>query len=290
MSSAEQDEKADEDEKADGDQPGAEARIDTGVASIARVYDAMLGGKDNFDVDRVIRDQIRELAPESIVAAQDGRDFLMRVTRYLAREIGVDQFLDCGSGLPTAENTHQIAQNVNPDARVVYVDNDPVVLAHGRALLGENDRTHFVPGDLAEPRKLLGEPAVTANIDFGRPLALYQVGTLHHVSDEQRPGEIMAEYVDALPSGSYVVLSHFHNPRDGSAVGEFADRAEQILLNSSMGSGWFRTRAEVLAFLGGLEVLEPGLGPVADWWPAGPRDEPLRPAQQVYIGAVARKR
>lgn len=189
------------DQKAGGDEQAAEARIDTNVASIARVYDAMLGGKDNFDVDRVIRDQIRELAPESIVAAQDGRDFLLRVTRYLAREIGVDQFLDCGSGLPTAENTHQIAQNVNPEARVVYVDNDPVVLAHGRALLGENDRTHFVPGDLAQPQELLAERAVTANIDFSRPLALYQVGTLHHVSDEQRPGEIMAEYVDALPSG-----------------------------------------------------------------------------------------
>ena len=124
------------------------AEIDTSVASIARVHDAMLGGKDNYEVDREIRDRIVECAPEAMATARDGRGFLLRVTRYLAGVVGIDQFLDCGCGLPTAENTHEIAQRVNPDAVVVYVDNDPLVLAHGRALLDADERSHFIAADL----------------------------------------------------------------------------------------------------------------------------------------------
>ncbi len=263
--------------------------LDTTVASIARVYDAMLGGKDNFEVDRRIREEIVQAAPEMMGAAPDGREFLVRVTSYLARKAGIDQFLDLGSGLPTAENTHQTAQWINPNARVVYVDNDPVVLAHGRALLEENDRTQFVAADLTRADDLLSDPEVRGQIDFDRPLALYQIGTLHHVSDEARPKEVMASYIDALPSGSYVVLSHFYNPRDGSELSEMASRLEDICTNSSMGTGWFRTREQILDMLDGLEILEPGLVAVPDWWPAGPRIEEVGYARQAYVGVVARK-
>ncbi|GAA4840291.1 SAM-dependent methyltransferase [Saccharopolyspora rosea] len=263
--------------------------IDTSVASIARVYDAMLGGKDNYEVDREIRDRIVECAPEAMAAARDGRSFLLRVTRYLAGVVGIDQFLDCGSGLPTAENTHEIAQRVNPDAVVVYVDNDPLVLAHGRALLDADERSHFVAADLTRPAEVLADPVVRAKIDFSRPLALYQIGTLHHVSDEQDPAAIMRRYLDALPAGSYVALAHLFNPRDGSELAEVAARVEQVCTSSSLGSGWFRTGEQILRFVDGLEVLEPGLVPVADWWPTGPRATPLGLSQRAYVGVVGRK-
>lgn len=267
----------------------AEVELDTTVASIARVYDAMLGGKDNFDVDREIRDQIVTFAPEMMDTATDGRGFLIRAVRYLSSVVGIDQFLDLGSGLPTAENTHQVAQRIHPETKVVYVDNDPVVLAHGRALLEENDRTHFVAADLTDATGLLSNPDITRHIEFDRPLALCQIGTLHHVSDDARPHEVMATYIDALPSGSYVVLAHFFHPRDGSDVGKVADQLEDVCTNSSMGTGWFRTREQILGFLDGLDILDPGLVTVSDWWPDGPRLEPLGLARQAYVGVVGRK-
>ncbi|GAB3293394.1 SAM-dependent methyltransferase [Parasphingorhabdus pacifica] len=268
---------------------GESAQIDTSVASVARVYDAMLDGKDNFEADRRIRDEIRTFAPEMMDAATDGRGFLVRATRYLTEVVGIDQFLDCGSGLPTAENTHQVAQRINPEAKVVYVDDDPVVLAHGRALLEENEQTHFIAADLVSSQELLTHPEVTRRIDFDRPMALYQIGTLHHVSDEAAPHQVMADYIEALPSGSYVVLAHFFNPRDGSEVSEVAARLEEVCTNSSMGSGWFRTREEIMGFVDGLEILEPGLVPVSGWWPDGPQPEELELARQAYVGVVGRK-
>lgn len=264
-------------------------QIDTTKASIARVYDAMLDGKDNYQVDREIREQIVQFAPEIMTAATDGRGFLIRATRFLAGTIGIDQFLDVGSGLPTAENTHQAAQRVNKDAQVVYVDNDPVVLAHGRALLEENERTRFVAADLTKPEEVLSNPDVQRLIDFSRPLAFYQIGTLHHVGDDVKPAEIMAKYIEALPSGSYVALAHFCNPRDGSELSKVAQQIEDIITESSMGTGWFRTREQILGFFGDLELVEPGLVAVADWWPDGPRTKPLGYAQLAYVGAVGRK-
>jgi hypothetical protein len=264
-------------------------RIDTTQASIARVYDAMLGGKDNFPVDRAVRDQITEFAPEIVGAATDGRGFLGRVTTYLAGEVGISQFLDCGAGLPTAENTHQVAQRVNSEATVVYLDNDPVVSAHGRALLEENELSHFLAADLTEPDELLARPEVRNRLDFDQPIALYQVGTLHHVPDELDPAGIMRTYIDALPSGSYVAFAHFFDPDDGSEVSAVARRMEEVCTNSSMASGWWRTKEQILAMLEGLELLEPGVVPVADWWPYGPHLAPLGPARQAYVGIVGKK-
>jgi hypothetical protein len=269
--------------------PGsAPALVDTSKASIARVYDYALGGKDNYPVDRDVIENLRRAAPEAELLAVDNRAFLVRAVRFLAGEAGIDQFLDCGSGLPTAENTHQVAQRVNPEARVVYVDNDPSVIAHGRALLEENDLTSFSPGDLADPRQVLDDPVVTRNLDFDRPIALLQAGTLHHY-DEDRLSipEIMEQYIAALPSGSYVAIAHFLDPEDDDS--ELARRMEDVFVHSPMGTGRFRTRDQIRAMLPGLDLIEPGLVRCFEWWPDGPALKPIVPAQRCIAGVVGRK-
>jgi hypothetical protein len=266
----------------------APSYIDTTKASIARVYDYALGGKDNYPVDRDVIEALRAAAPEAELLAVDNRGFLVRAVRFLAGQAGIDQFLDCGSGLPTAENTHQVAQRLRPEARVVYVDNDPTVVAHGQALLEENERTVFSPGDLTEPRKVLEDPAVTRHLDFDRPIALLQAGTLHHY-DEAGPtcAEIMAQYIDALPSGSYVAIAHFLDPQDEDS--ELARRMEDVFVHSPMGTGRFRTRDQILAMVPGLDLVEPGLVRCFEWWPDGPQLSPVVPAQRCIAGVVGRK-
>ncbi|MEV4313652.1 SAM-dependent methyltransferase [Actinocrispum sp. NPDC049592] len=262
--------------------------VDPTRPSIARVYDAFLGGKDNYEVDREVYRQALAIDPDAPLAARDLRDWLVRVVRFLAGTAGIDQFLDCGSGLPTAQNVHQVAQRTNPDVTVVYVDNDPVVAAHGRALLAENQSTHFLFADLRRPAEILQHPVVTKVLDFDRPLALMQCATIHHVLDEEGPAELMRAYIDALPSGSYVALSHFLDPGEGSEYRSLARRLEENL-RRSVGSGECRTHERILSFLDGLEPIEPGLVPVVDWWPDGPPMKPLAPVQRLIAGAVARK-
>jgi hypothetical protein len=267
---------------------GRPVEIDITKPSIARVYDAFLGGKDNYEVDRAVLNQVLEIAPEALATGRHCRDWLIRVVRFLADQAGIDQFLDCGSGLPTVENTHQVAQRINPDARVVYVDNDPVVAAHGRALLEENDRTHFVVADLREPDVLLNHPVVTGNLDFDRPVAVIQSNTLHHVMDEERPQRVMASYVDAVTSGSYVAISHLYDPADGSSRSQLARDSEARFM-SLMGSCRFRTREEITSYFAGLELVEPGLTYLFDWWPEGPRTEPPADGEHLLLGGVGRK-
>jgi hypothetical protein len=266
----------------------APAYVDTSKASIARVYDAFLNGKDNYDIDREVVRQVRKVAPEASQMAFDNREFLIRVTRFIASQTGVTQFLDCGSGLPTAENTHQVAQRIQPDARVVYVDNDPVVLAHGRALLEENERTHFVSADIFVPSEVLNDETVREQLDFSEPIALFQMGTIHHYGGERSPADIMGEYIEALPSGSYVAISHFLDPRT-EEYSALARRLEEVFVHSPMGTGLFRTREEIEAMFSGLELVPPGLTLCVDWWPDGPRIKPLDPVQHCIVGAVGRK-
>ena len=264
--------------------------IDARTPSIARVYDAVLGGKDNYDVDRSVRGQIMAVVPDIGRLAWDNREFVLRVTRFLAAEKGVAQFLDCGTGLPTKENTHEAAQRINPDARVVYVDNDPVVLAHGRALLAQNDHTHIIMADVTGPDALFADPLLSQYLDLDRPLAVYHIGTLHHLGEDERPQELMRAYINALPSGSYLALSHFYRPCDQDPeLGELAERLERAFLHSALGSGRFRSRAEIAAYLDGLDLLDPGLVPPAEWRPEKPRQEPLEPVRRLMLGAVARK-
>jgi hypothetical protein len=266
---------------------GVPAYIDVTKASVARVYDAFLNGKDNYEIDREVLRSIERVAPEATRLGWDNREFLIRATRFIAGQTGITQYLDCGSGLPTAENTHQVAQRISPDARVVYVDNDPVVLAHGRALLEENDQTHLISADIFVPEEVLGNEVVRRHLDFTEPIAFYQCGTLHHYSGD-RHAEIMAAYIDALPSGSYVVLSHFFDPQTPE-YSPLARKMEDIFVHSPMGSGVFRTRAQIEGMLAGLELVEPGLVRCADWWPDGPRVQPLSPVQHCIAGAVGRK-
>ncbi|MBV9164150.1 MAG: SAM-dependent methyltransferase [Pseudonocardiales bacterium] len=263
--------------------------IDTTKASIARVYDAFLNGKDNYEIDREVLRRVQQVAPEAVRLGTDHRDFLIRVTRFIASQTGITQFLDCGSGLPTAENTHQVAQRIQPDARVVYVDNDPIVLAHGRALLEENDQTHFSAADIFQPDQIINDEVVRKYLDFSEPIALFQLGTLHHYDGERSPQSIMAEYIDALPSGSYVAISHFYDPETTPELSELARKMEQVFLHSPMGSGTFRTRTEIEGMFPGLELVDPGLIRCTDWWPDGPRIKPLDPIQHCIVGAVGRK-
>lgn len=266
------------------------AEIDANGPSVARVYDCFLGGKDHYEVDRQVFHQIDAVAPQMKHLARAGRNWLVRVTRFLAGTAGIDQFLDCGAGLPTAENTHQAAQRMNADARVIYVDNDPVVAAHGRALLEENDRTHLVMADLTRPDEMFSDPAVTKYLELDRPLALMQCSTLHHVSDAERPLEIMQRYLELLPSGSYVALIHFHDPQDGAEGSDLARFVEDVFARGTMGSGYFRTRSQIQAFFGDLEMVEPGLVKLNEWWPDGPLLGSGTAADEVALGGVARKR
>jgi O-methyltransferase involved in polyketide biosynthesis len=264
-------------------------QIDTTKPSIARVYDAGLGGKDNFEVDRAVLKGILERSPDALLAGRDNREWLIRVTRYLAGEARIDQFVDLGSGLPTSQNTHQVAQRLNAESTVVYVDNDPSVLAHGRALLAENDHTHFVAGDLTNATDLLAHPEMHRYVDFSRPVALYQIGTLHHCPDVDQIRAFMHEYVDALAPGSYVAISHFFNPGSGEDA-ETAAWMQEELTNGPMGSGYFRGMAEVESFFAGLELVEPGIVPAADWWPDGPKIRPLVQPQRLIVAGLAVKR
>ena len=262
--------------------------VDPTRASIARVYDAFLLGKDNYEIDREVLHKVQKAAPEAQDLAFENRGFLIRACRFLASQTGITQFLDCGSGLPTAENTHQVVQRINPEIRVLYVDNDPVVLAHGRALLEENENTHFVAEDIFEPQRILENEVVRRHIDFSQPIAFLQLGTLHHFNGpKERPAEIMKEYVDALPSGSFVAISHFFDPEDEDST--TARRMEDFFLHSPMGSGTFRTQKEIEDLFPGLDMVPPGVVRCADWWPDGPRLKELNVAQRTIAGGIGRK-
>jgi hypothetical protein len=271
-----------------GPTPKPPVGVDPNRASIARVYDAFLGGKDHYAIDREVYEGVRKVAPEAQDLAVENRSFLIRACRFIATQTGITQYLDCGSGLPTAENIHHVVQRIRPESRVVYVDNDPVVLAHGRVLLQENDQTHFVAANIFEPSEILDNEVVRKYIDFDEPMAFLQLGTFHHYDGpRERPAELMRQYVDALPSGSFVAISHFLDPEN--EYSEVARRMEDVFIHSPMGSGTFRTEAELLALFDGLELVDPGLVRCADWWPDGPRLRDLNPVQHCIAGGVARK-
>ncbi|GGX87336.1 SAM-dependent methyltransferase [Streptomyces fructofermentans] len=248
-------------------------RIDTTKAHPARVYDVFLGGKDNYEVDRNAAAAALAANPRGYLDVRHNRDFLRRAVTTLTRDEGIRQYLDIGTGLPTQENVHQIAQRIAPDSRVVYVDNDPVVLAHARALLtsGPEGRTDYIDAALEDPGQILDAAAKT--LDLERPVALALVAILHFVEDEQAY-PIVRELIDALPSGSRLVLSHLTedlNPENIRAVQRtYTERGFTFVL---------RSRAEVERFLteSGLEVDEPGVVPAHHWRPDGAAPVPEQP-------------
>ncbi|MEV7565394.1 SAM-dependent methyltransferase [Streptomyces tanashiensis] len=267
---------------------GTPSPTDPTEPSIARVYDAFLKGTDNYEVDREVVRGVMKAAPEAADLAVENRAFLIRACRFLAGQAGITQYLDCGSGLPTAENTHQVVQRADPEARVVYVDNDPLVLDHSRALLEGSETAVIVSEDIFEPERLLSNTLVRSHLDWDSPIALLHMGTLHHYNHEETRTrkDIMRAYIDALPSGSYVALSHFLDPED--EYSETARMMERMFLHSMMGSGTFSTRDELKELFNGLEMVDPGLVRCSDWR----RDDPpaeRNAAQQCIAGGVAHK-
>ena len=245
--------------------------INTGVPNPARIYDYLLGGKDNFPADRQVAEQLLAIAPVARDVVEDNRAFLRRAVRVLTREGGIRQFIDLGSGLPTQGNVHEIAQAIAPDARVVYVDNDAMVVTHSRALLAGNN-TVAIQADLREPDRILGHPEVRELIDFHRPIALLLMAILHFIPDDEDPLGIVARFRDALPTGSYLAISH--GTRDipvrpdmsAEEMAEMGARVEQLyqLTTASLVT---RTRAQVERFLDGLDPLDPGLVEIQLWRP-----------------------
>ncbi|MFI0355946.1 SAM-dependent methyltransferase [Actinomadura sp. 9N407] len=258
--------------------------IPTDVPTAARVYDVMLNGKDHFAIDRQVAEASLKIMPELRDIALHNRAMLQRVVRYLAAEEGITQFLDLGSGLPTARNTHEVAHAVNPDAGVVYVDIDPIVLAHGHAILAGTANTTVVTADIREPRAVLDHPDVQARIDFTRPVCVMLVGILHHLADDENPGRIVEVLRDAVPSGSFFFITNF--TRLGDAP-ESMDLERQLL--EQLGTGRVRTPGELAAFFDGLDVLSPGLVPLPLWRP----DTPVLDASTIDVrfmtGGVGRK-
>ncbi|KOT96073.1 SAM-dependent methyltransferase [Streptomyces ardesiacus] len=238
---------------------GESSAIDSTRPSIARVYDYLLGGKDNYAVDREIGDVFKRDLPGSVAIAFANRAALVRAVGEIVATTEVRQFIDLGSGLPTADNVHQVAQRQAPDARVVYVDTDPQVLVHGRALLEENDRTRVVPLDVRDPEGIRNHPDTRELIDFDRPVAVMFSAVLHHVNDDEDPAGIVRYWRDHVPSGSCFFVSHFRSGNNPETA-----EAEKVL-QATFGRGRWRTDEEIEALLDGLEILEPGIVPAPRW-------------------------
>jgi hypothetical protein len=253
------------------------------VPSAARVYDFMLGGKDNFAVDRQVVDQMIKAVPDVLTGPRAMRACLRRAVRHMVTEAGIDQFIDLGSGLPTEDNVHQVAQRHSTDARVVYVDNDPVAAVHGAALLVTDDSTAFIEADIRDVDGVLDHPRVRHLIDLDRPVGLIMCSVLHYMPDEVRPAELVAAYTDRMPPGSHLFLTHVC--RTGSA----GSPAMAQIFQESFG-GRLRTREEVEEFFAGWTLLEPGIVPVVSWRPDVARGVPgSSSSYQALIGGLGRK-
>lgn len=265
----------------------ASSGIDTSTPSVARMYDYFLGGKDNFRADREASEELAAAAPGTRALAVNNRRYLQRTVRVLAQEYGIRQFLDHGSGLPTQDNVHQIAQSVHRSARVVYIDNDPIVLAHGRALLADNAATTVVTADMRDTDTILADPEVRRLIDFDEPVAALFVSVLHCIPDADDPAALVRRVVDRLPPGSFVVVSHL--VADDDMVRE---RLTDFMLTATQGNwGRVRTPKDVTGYFetAGLEPVEPGLVEVSTWRPDGSLGPVQESTEWIEFGGVARK-
>jgi hypothetical protein len=265
---------------ADGmSRPGS---IDTTVPHSARIWNYWLGGKDNYPIDREAGDAFREIYPDIVEVARAVRYFLARSVHYLAGEAGMRQFLDVGTGLPTVDNTHEVAQRVAPESRIVYVDNDPLVLVHARALLTSRPEgaCSYIDADVRHPGKVLETAAEM--LDFSRPVALMLLGILGHVRDDDEARLIVRQMTDALPHGSYLTLS------DGASTSKAREQAHQRYAQTGAVPYRLRSPQQITGFFDGLELLEPGVVPVSQW---RPDPSPFGPPRHVdTFGGMARKR
>jgi hypothetical protein len=265
--------------------PDKPPEIDTSRPHPARVYDYLAGGKNHFAADREIAERALAGWPSMRTGVRENRKFLARTVRYLAAEAGIRQFLDVGTGLPTTENVHEVAQRAAPSSRVVYVDNDPMVLTHARALLDSSPegQTAYIQADLRSPAEILDSPVVRDVLDFSQPIALMLVAIIHILPDSEKPAEIVRTLVDALPSGSYLVASHVTAEHDSAAT-----EAERKFRAASLGAQWRDSGEFAQLAFGGLELVPPGVVLVSEWRPdeSGPLPTP---AEVNCYGGVARK-
>jgi hypothetical protein len=272
-----------------GEVAGQPVDLQTDRPHPARVYDFLLGGKDNFAADRAAAEAGLRANPNSRIPPRENRAFLGRAVRYLAREAGIRQFLDIGTGIPTSPNVHEIAQEIDPSARIVYVDNDPIVLAHARALLrsGPVGQTAYVDADVRDVDGILGSAEVQETLDLDRPIGLLLIAIMHFIGDSDDPRGVVERLVAALPSGSYLALSHLTGDFDPAAWEGVAAvyRRSGVTLQ-------VRTLDQVTRFFDGLQLVEPGVVSLPAWHPdpaeAGPGGPPSDAAVSVY-GGIARK-
>lgn len=260
------------------------SQIDVTKPSVARGYDYLLGGKDNYAVDREAAEALLAIAPSSRAAAINNRRFLERAVRYVAEHEGIEQFLDHGSGLPTQENVHQIAQRLVPGSRVIYVDNDPIVLVHGGALLAQDKHTAVIAADMRDIDGILGAPDVRRLIDLEKPVAVLFVSVLHCIPDSDDPGGVVRRIMDRVAPGSCLVLSHLvsDDPESRQKITDF--------MLAASGGNWGRVRTveEVTSWFDGLDVISPGLVEVSRWRPYLD-DRPQDTLEWIEYGGVARK-
>lgn len=263
----------------DGREP---PKIDTSVAHIARVYDYWLGGKDHFEADREVGDEAIRAYPDTRSSVRANRAFLRRSVRYLAAEAGIRQFLDIGTGLPSANNTHEVAQTIAPESRVVYVDNDPIVLAHARALLTSSPEgaTGYLDADARDTGKILAEAAQL--LDYREPVGVMLVAILQFIKDEDDPYQLVASLMAAAPPGSYLVITHVPSDMPGQAAG--AREAAGLLSQLMAQRVTPRDHAQVARFFDGLRLIEPGVVPVQQWRPDGDAEATARAAMWGGVG------
>ncbi|MGC5029572.1 SAM-dependent methyltransferase [Micromonospora sp. DT229] len=261
---------------------GPPIEIDLSRPSAARVYDYFLGGAHNFEIDRQLADQIAAMTPNLPATMRAGREFLRRAVRVLL-DAGIDQFLDIGSGIPTVGNVHEVAQAANPKARVVYVDIDPVAVAHSRELLADNELTGVIHADLREPERILAEAGRLQLLDFGRPMGILLAGVVHFVPDADRPADILATLRAAAAPGSHLVISH----------STFEDQPQEMLDAQRLSARTsteitLRSRAEITGFFGDWTILEPGVVHMELWRPDSPAEVVAEAQRFGAFGAVAR--
>ena len=261
--------------------PEEQSKIDTSVAHPARRYNYWLGGKDNYRADRDSADAIEAIYPHARTAAVHNRLFLQRVVRYLVKGAGVRQFLDIGTGLPTADNTHEVAQAIDPTARIVYVDNDPLVLVHARALLtGHPDgRTAYIDADLHHPERILKDDELASTLNMGEPVALLLIAVLHFLPDTDTAYDIVHTLMDALPAGSYLAISH------GTA--DLVPAATVEAVRATTSDFTTRNHAQIAGFFTGLDLTAPGITPISRW--RNPDTDAPPPEHVPVYGGLARK-
>ncbi|MEV1172963.1 SAM-dependent methyltransferase [Nonomuraea sp. NPDC049784] len=257
--------------------------VDPTQASVARVHDALLGGMENFGTDRSVARKLKDAVPEVVDLVWCNRAFVGRVVDFLIREAGIRQIIDLGAGLPTVENTHEVAQFADPRTRVVYVDIDPMVEPHARALLNGNPYTEAITADARDVDAVLGHPALRRLIDLSQPTAILIVGLLHLISDREDPHGLVRQYMSALPKDSYLAASNMLASANPKA------RALEAMLQATMGTGHFRDRESITAFFDGLVLVEPGLVHFPEWRPDERIPGPLATWEELLMGGVARK-